>query len=606
MTIRPCKWATLLAIFLCLILAEAPMAFGDSGISIVARFEPEELTLNERGQLVVEVSGDYSRTDEPSLNMPEVILRRIHGAHRMDDGMTHSTFTYLVTPREAGLFSLGSSTIAIDGRLWPIPSSRLSIRPFVRDRAATIDSNALVEEAIRLEVENPRSAAYMGEQIPITISLTVREGTHFRLGDNGPIKVGDGFSRSPEMVSLGNRREERDGQVLRIYSWRTVLTPVSLGQQPLAFRIGFQIEDPGRRTDHIQAGQIMGAMGDIFDGRISWKDCSVESTPIQIEVRPLPSKDRPKDFTGAIGEFELLPIAIRNDDGKADLIMHFAISGTGNFGSWDLFLNGWQRQWQVEGPKRRFETSDIFALNGTEKYRAVIRPKAVGVLKFPPISFSYFNPKLDRYVTVSATVDETIAAEIRSLQSSPILLQEKELPENRQLDLPIHRSDLGRPIFRFQTGILYGKLWFWGLQGLIAYLFLRYFFWRWNRHWHVTEVRRLMDRISNGQTLDHLECAQEAIRTGQPQQFYYAIKLAIVSCIGRIEGRESGVTMADVERILTIKTSRQRKLLEETRYFFGAYEQLTTFGTPPGDLSALSRHFLRALRLIDGLQGLEL
>lgn len=602
MTIGPFKWAASLALVFC--LAGVPLSGGDGGISIVARFEPDELTLNERTQLVVEVSGDYGQADEPNLNMPEIILRRIHGTHRIDGTTTQSTFTYLVTPREAGIFSLGSSTIAIDGRLWPIPSSRLTIKPFVHGHLQESGDRPSADPAIRLTVERPRPTVYMGEQIPITISLAVREGTHFRLGDSLPVKVGDGFSRSPEMVALGNRREEQEGEVLRIYSWRTVLTPAALGQQSLSFSLSFQMEDSARTP--IQAGQIMGAMGEIFDGKIAWKDYTIQSEPIQLEVRPLPSKNRPRDFTGAIGEFDVLPIAVRNDEGRADLILNFAVSGTGNFGRWDVPLNGWQRQWKIEGPKRRFETNDIFALEGTEQYRAIIQPRTVGVLKFPPINFSYFNPKVDQYVTVTATVDETIAAEIRSLQSSPILLQESELPENRRLDLPSHRSDLGRPAFCLRTGVLYDSPWFWGLQGLCCYLFLRYFFWRWNRHWQITEVRRLLDRITDGRTLDHLECAQEAIRTGQPQQFYYAIKLAIVSSIGPVEGKGTGATMADVERLLAQKSNRRRRLIEETRFFFGAYEQLTTFGTPPEDLSSLSRQFLRALRLIEGLQGLEL
>jgi hypothetical protein len=128
---------------------------------------------------------------------------------------------------------------------------------------------------------------------------------------------------------------------------------------------------------------------------------AIKSNDIKVNISPLPLEDKPLNFSGLIGEFEIKS-EVDKDFLKEDdyLVLTVTIKGTGNIMSIP----------DVEAPlvdKLRDYQNDTFLnydkrkdkVYGEKLFRIVYVPTAEGQDEIPPIGFSYFDEKENKYVT---------------------------------------------------------------------------------------------------------------------------------------------------------------------------------------------------------------
>ena len=136
---------------------------------------------------------------------------------------------------------------------------------------------------------------------------------------------------------------------------------------------------------------------------LTYKDVKVDlkSTPVKITVTPLPEKDKPADFGGAVGNFTITDNIDKQELTTDDVTtLTLNITGSGN-----LKL--------IEAPKLTLPnglstydptimdtiTGRSTTISGSKILHYVITPHTPGDYDIPAIAFSYFNPQTGAYET---------------------------------------------------------------------------------------------------------------------------------------------------------------------------------------------------------------
>lgn len=144
-----------------------------------------------------------------------------------------------------------------------------------------------------------------------------------------------------------------------------------------------------------------------FYNTMAYKDVQVhlKSSPVKITVTPLPEQDKPNNFGGAVGKFTIsskMDKKTLTTDDVATLTLN--ISGSGN-----LKL--------IEAPKLNLPnglntydpvtidtiTGRSTTISGSKIITYVITPQTAGDYEIPPVTFTYFNPETNSYVTETTT-----------------------------------------------------------------------------------------------------------------------------------------------------------------------------------------------------------
>lgn len=140
-----------------------------------------------------------------------------------------------------------------------------------------------------------------------------------------------------------------------------------------------------------------------FFNSVGYKDVDVhlKSSPVNITVRPLPEKDKPEGFGGAVGQFTVNSKIDKTDLTTDDVAtLTFTVTGSGN-----LKL--------IESPTLKLPngintydpqvvdtiTGRSTTIAGSKIITYAITPQTPGDYDIPPISFTYFNPQTGAYVT---------------------------------------------------------------------------------------------------------------------------------------------------------------------------------------------------------------
>ena len=188
-------------------------------------------------------------------------------------------------------------------------------------------------------------------------------------------------------------------------------------------RQSYQILTPG--TFQLNPAIIEGyAYEEDFFGRRKYQPprLRAEAEGASITVEPFPQEGKPPTFNGAVGDFTIQTrLLSSNNVGVGDKMeLEVTVYGAGDLET--LSLPDIARQ---EGFRGNFRLSDLppsSEIQGRSKRFVVeLRPLAPEVKSIPAIQFSFFNPKLNRYVTVD---------------SSPIGIQVAALPDVKSSDRP--------------------------------------------------------------------------------------------------------------------------------------------------------------------------
>ena len=216
--------------------------------------------------------------------------------------------------------------------------------------------------------------------------------TNFRALDNP--KYNNFWSQDIPVTKYDVQNTTYDGKSYRsVILKRVVLYPQKTGEleiEPLSLDVSLQVPTNKR---------------DFFGGRIfAQTNKTVSAGNRKINVKPLPTEGKPADFSGAVGEFQFSVTTSKTHlNASESLQAKVAINGKGNLKLFEIPSLNLPSSLEVYDPE--FNESVRTTLSGMEgnvsnSYTVV--PTFKGKYPIPSITFSFFNPKTEKYQTLSS------------------------------------------------------------------------------------------------------------------------------------------------------------------------------------------------------------
>jgi len=188
---------------------------------------------------------------------------------------------------------------------------------------------------------------------------------------------------------------------------------------------------PGRRTvgpmtidARVRVRRRQSLFDDVFGGSRLFGEVVptvVASSPVEIEVLPLPEAGRPRGFDGLVGSFDVTARLDRSEvEVNEAVTLSVEVSGEGNLRSLSPPELDLPADFEVFDP----EISDDLAvrggtLRGSRTFEWVLVPRAPGAREIPAIALSFFQPELEGYArTTSDALPLTVTGESPSRPGS--------------------------------------------------------------------------------------------------------------------------------------------------------------------------------------------
>lgn len=304
------------------------------------------------------------------------------------------TYTYIIQPLSKGTFTIPSAKITYNDEVIRSNTVRITVSDAIEIPEDPDDPRYVAQQNIHLVAEVSDMTPYVGESISVVYKLYVN--TNFVNVQNTREVSTPSFSgfwnQNIDVKKWVARNGTYGGKPHRFVIVRkTVLIPHKSGSleiEPLEMEITAGV--PIGRRD--------------FFGNMLMNDVSLTMTSGKktIRVKDLPLKDKPFDFAGAVGDFKFNVIPSKTDLGANESAqIKVELSGKGNLKLIKLPGIETPNGLEVYEPehKENIQTT-LTGLSGSVYDQYAVVPQARGKFKIPGVSFSYFNPKEEKYHTI--------------------------------------------------------------------------------------------------------------------------------------------------------------------------------------------------------------
>ncbi|MEA3297509.1 MAG: BatD family protein [candidate division Zixibacteria bacterium] len=373
-------------------------------VQVKVSLNRDRIGLDEQALLQVEVSGtarNLPAPDMPSLPTFEVYSQGRSSNISIVNGQMSSsvTYQYLLLPRKAGIFPIDRIAVVYNNRRYRGNSVELTVLnqgtsapAELDDRAADDDGNSrdYFLEAV-VDKRNP----YVNEQVTLTLKfyIAVKNYSDLKLGEPSTT----GFwteilgNKAPYFQRINNRR-------YKVIERKYALFPTQTGKLTIGrAKINTTVAAKRRRTrDPFDAFNFNG----IFSHGM---EITTRSRPVAVNVRPLPREGRPTDFTGTIGDFSIHVSANKTQvEVNQPVTVIISIRGMGNVKSVaePMFPELDDFRIYTSSTNEKMSNSDD-KIRGTKIFEKVFIPGIPGNLEIPSLTFNYFDPRREKYRTIS-------------------------------------------------------------------------------------------------------------------------------------------------------------------------------------------------------------
>ena len=265
-----------------------------------------------------------------------------------------------------------------------------------------------------VELIMPTRAVYVGESVPVDIELGVRPGIVTTM--NGlPTLSGSEFTLNNLSKQPERREQLIEGSNFVVMTWHSVIAAVKPGDFSLSVEapISVKLNALSAVDRAIAARMAWPLLQSMYNG-IAPRDITIASPSSKLKVLPLPTQGQPKDFSGAVGNFQVSsdvsPARVASGE---PLTLSLRITGAGNFDRVDASMFDHLDRWKTYPAKSHFNPSDAVGYKGEKVFEQPLIAGQDGEQTIPGLEFSYFNPNTQHYERASTQpVKVTIGASL--------------------------------------------------------------------------------------------------------------------------------------------------------------------------------------------------
>ena len=307
------------------------------------------------------------------------------------------TYTYFLSPIEKGNFKIGQASVEVDGEIYKTLILNVEVTSAVEIPVNPNDPSYIADNNIHLVAEVSKTNPYLNEPISIVYKLYWKPD----LGITNPRELdapryANFWSNNIDNTPIAENGTYK-GEAYRYAVMRkTVLYPQKTGElsiEPLVYDIAVQV--PSNRRD---------IFGQVLSNTVNK---TVSAGKVKINVRPLPNQGKPDNFSGAVGNFDLLVNTTKKELLISEAFqLNIEIKGKGNFNLFNFPSINLPATLEVYEPERIEKLKTNFqGINGSLKDQYTVVPSSPGKYAIPKISFTYFDPKDTSYKTKTSSIN---------------------------------------------------------------------------------------------------------------------------------------------------------------------------------------------------------
>ena len=609
---------------LCLFCSQFVLLADEPKLSV--SLDRQTTSVNEEVHLNIKITGVRGNLQAPRLPTLESFEifysgRASHFSFINGRSESMTEFNYVLIPKTPGRFVIQPIEVNIEGRVYRtdqleidveqnqtvsafqgvVPTARQPISssvgtPFPQAQpgssqpmpSGSTSSQALpndLDENIFLKVLPSQLTVYTNQQLLLMYSLFTRYDTRYEGFDEEPQTSGFWMEEFPMDQNVGRDTEMVGGKkYVRADVKKMALFPTAPGQytiKPGTIKTSVQIEQKNNSLfDEFFNDSFFNGQG-LFTRRI---DKRFTPPPIQILVKPLPEAGKPPSFKGAVGDFRMsTTVDKRVVDQNQAVTLQMTIEGEGNIETLthpEVPAIQGTKIYDSDTKTQLFRLQNVIA--GKKTFEILFIPSEAGELSIPSLEFSFFNPKLERYVVLKS---DPYQIKVNTSLTPPPPVPQGVLNEglgNEKKTIHLESEDIQyikEKILSREHSLLPTTLfWLTAVDIGITVLCLTFFAFRKREEYldqNVSLKRMLFAKRNAVRGLKHLE--QLAKSSKEPETFFEESAKALNQYLaGKLNLSPQGLT----QRLIETKLKERGATLELIQKIQEVYEQcdLVRFG----------------------------
>ena len=392
-------------------------SFAMSQVKFEAKTSKTQLGVNERLRIDFTMNEDGDNFMPPSFENFKVVggpSQSINNSWINGVRSFSKSYTYFLSPTKRGTFTIGQSSIEIDGNTYKTSPIQITVTAAVEIPKDPNDPNYIASESIHLVAEVSTTKPYLNEPVSVIYKLYVAENTGVRnWSELDSPRYNDFWSQNIEVNRQNVKEGKYKGENYRyVVLKKTVLYPQKTGKlsiEPLTLDVS--VEVPSKRRDVF--GRLM----------MTTTNRTVTAGKRTIDVKPLPINGRPDDFSGAVGGFEFNMTSNKNTLKATEAFdLKLEVSGKGNLKLFKLPKPNLPNALEIYEPEHSEKVStNLSGMRGSISDTYTVVPNAQGQYPIPKVSFSYFDLNTKTYKTLTSNdlvVTVTDSPELSSNENS--------------------------------------------------------------------------------------------------------------------------------------------------------------------------------------------
>ena len=344
----------------------------------------------------------------------------------------YQSVSYVIQPTKTGKFTIAGATANVDGKqmksnpvsinvttnssgnarnnnniqpffhpIWPDESEEEN-KEYVLKPGENISD--VIKKNLFVKVQVSKNKCYVGEPIVATYKLYSclrSESRVTKLPSMNGFSVYDMIDpnkNAPTFETINGKRFTvhiiRKAQLIPLESGTVQLDPVQIDND-----VYFVKGRPRTRHHNNLLDDFFDNFSDEEGGNMIQQHITLNSKPVEINIEALPEKNKPADFSGAVGNFNVdAMVENKKIAARDEATLKITLKGSGNL----PIVNAPQIAWPatIEGydaTAKENVDKTIAPMAGSKTFEYTFSPKQSGDYTIPAIDFSYFDPATNSY-----------------------------------------------------------------------------------------------------------------------------------------------------------------------------------------------------------------
>lgn len=395
---------------------------------------------------------------------------------------SHTTsLSYILTATKTGTFTIGAARIQVNGKSYE--TSPLEVKVVeASDNSSNAQRNRQenrrnsgdkLSDYVFIKAVVDKKNAYVGEKVSVTFKLYSKLGLSNINLEKLPALNGFWSHHTKSIYDqIQLDREMVDGEVYNVAELQqTVLYPQRSGElviDPLEMKVVVNVRNRRSRSVFEQ-----------MFGSYERKELLVGSSPIKIDVTPLPLKGRPADFSGAVGSFSMKASSSKTAIKANEAIdVKVTLEGRGNMPLLSAPKLNFPPDFEVYDPETENQyTTNYNGSSGSKVFKYLVIPRHAGDYVIEPYRFSYFDLNSKRYKTIATDSIQINVAKGSDSANAVYQSNRKETVELLNKDIRyIHSQGLSLQSINeyfYQSALFYSLILLAVVLGILIYILAR-------------------------------------------------------------------------------------------------------------------------------------